>query len=293
LNSAVGNFRTISFQTAGSPRFSIEVNNTAEAGANAGSDMRIRALSDTGVGIIDALFIQRATGNVTTGGELITKTPASGGAGFRLPHGTAPSSPVNGQLWTTTTGVFAQINGATESLDIDPTRTVLTAGEATMNREVVTSGQVSTGNGTLRLAYFQARKTEVITQVRTICGTAMTGSPTVVRVGVYSVDGSGNLTLVASTTHDATLWTTINTIYTKALTASFTKTRGQWYAVGVLVVGSTVAPALSGSNALLAGEAGVAPRLGSLIGSQTDLPSSIAVGSLADNGQRQYVALVP
>lgn len=30
-----------------------------------------------------------------------------------LPHGTAPTTPVNGALWTTTAGLYAQINGAT------------------------------------------------------------------------------------------------------------------------------------------------------------------------------------
>lgn len=38
---------------------------------------------------------------------------AAGGAGTRLPHGTAPSSPVNGDIWTTTAGLFVRINGAT------------------------------------------------------------------------------------------------------------------------------------------------------------------------------------
>lgn len=32
---------------------------------------------------------------------------------IRLPHGTAPSSPTNGDIWTTTAGIFVRINGAT------------------------------------------------------------------------------------------------------------------------------------------------------------------------------------
>jgi hypothetical protein len=38
---------------------------------------------------------------------------ATGYASIKLPHGTAPSAPVNGDLWTTTTGLYAQINGST------------------------------------------------------------------------------------------------------------------------------------------------------------------------------------
>ncbi len=46
-------------------------------------------------------------------GLVITVASATGGAGFRLPHGTAPTSPVNGDIWTTTAGLFARINGST------------------------------------------------------------------------------------------------------------------------------------------------------------------------------------
>lgn len=46
-------------------------------------------------------------------GEVITPASATSLAGFNVPHGTAPTSPVNGDMWTTTAGLFAQINGST------------------------------------------------------------------------------------------------------------------------------------------------------------------------------------
>lgn len=46
-------------------------------------------------------------------GLVVTAASTSGGAGFRIPHGTAPSGPNNGDIWTTTTGMFARINGVT------------------------------------------------------------------------------------------------------------------------------------------------------------------------------------
>lgn len=49
-------------------------------------------------------------------GLITTIASASGGAGLNLPHGVAPSSPVNGDFWTTTTTVNARINGTTQSL---------------------------------------------------------------------------------------------------------------------------------------------------------------------------------
>lgn len=50
---------------------------------------------------------------ITLNGLLLTLASASGGAGLRIPHGAAPSSPVNGDVWTTTAGIYVRINGAT------------------------------------------------------------------------------------------------------------------------------------------------------------------------------------
>jgi hypothetical protein len=48
-------------------------------------------------------------------GLVTTQASAAGTAGFRLPHGSAPSAPANGDIWTQTTGLFYRINGATVS----------------------------------------------------------------------------------------------------------------------------------------------------------------------------------
>ena len=47
---------------------------------------------------------------------LISRASTTTQAGLRVLHGTAPTSPVNGDIWTTTAGAFARINGATRSL---------------------------------------------------------------------------------------------------------------------------------------------------------------------------------
>jgi len=54
-----------------------------------------------------------ATGVDMVAGPLLTVATATGSAGLRLPHGTAPSAPVDGDIWTTTSGLYARINGAT------------------------------------------------------------------------------------------------------------------------------------------------------------------------------------
>jgi hypothetical protein len=47
--------------------------------------------------------------------KVVTPTPGTAFAGFRLPHGAAPTTPDNGDMWTTTSGAFVQINGATQT----------------------------------------------------------------------------------------------------------------------------------------------------------------------------------
>lgn len=54
-----------------------------------------------------------ATNDVNVSGPLLTTATTASRAGLRLPHGTVPTSPVNGDMWTTTAGLFVRINGAT------------------------------------------------------------------------------------------------------------------------------------------------------------------------------------
>lgn len=61
-------------------------------------------------------------GATTMLGLLQTAASAAvAGAGFRLPHGVAPATPTNGDVWTTTTGLYAYINGVSYRLLGAPT----------------------------------------------------------------------------------------------------------------------------------------------------------------------------
>lgn len=62
----------------------------------------------------------------TMTGPLITVATSTAAAGVRLPPGTAPTSPVNGDLWTTSAGIFVRVNGVT----IGPLGQSLTTGNA-------------------------------------------------------------------------------------------------------------------------------------------------------------------
>lgn len=57
------------------------------------------------------------TGTETLSSKTVyTVASASGGAGFRMAHGVAPTSPVNGDFWSTTAGLFIRINGSTKQV---------------------------------------------------------------------------------------------------------------------------------------------------------------------------------
>lgn len=53
------------------------------------------------------------SGTALFGGKVTTVASATGAASLNVPHGAAPTSPTNGDMWTTTAGLFVRINGAT------------------------------------------------------------------------------------------------------------------------------------------------------------------------------------
>jgi hypothetical protein len=94
-------------------RWLMRKNATAETGANAGSDFDLIARADDGSNIGTALRVTRADLTATFGGRIVGSASTTTRATLNIPHGAAPSSPVNGDMWTTTAGLFVRINGAT------------------------------------------------------------------------------------------------------------------------------------------------------------------------------------
>lgn len=45
--------------------------------------------------------------------DLLLPAGVAGVSPMRIPHGAAPTSPVNGDVWTTTAGIFVRVNGVT------------------------------------------------------------------------------------------------------------------------------------------------------------------------------------
>ena len=117
-------------------------------------------------------------------GQLQTVASAAvAGAGLNLPHGVVPNSPVDGDVWTTTAGYFARINGVSEQL-------TTASGGAFTTLSVTGSASIGTTSGGMNVG-----------------STAVTaGSDNELRVGItdqgaYSIQGvtgyfSGDLTVL-------------------------------------------------------------------------------------------------
>lgn len=175
----------------------------------------------------------------------------------------------------------------------DPEPNDLAVGETTIRRLEVASSAVVISSGNIRLTHFTATKTETISQVSVVSGnTAAAATPTKIQLCVYSVADNGDMSLVASTPNDTTLFAAANTLYTKAFSASFMKLKGQRYAFGVFIETAVATPTFLGAISY-SQLTPVEPKLASFIGSQSAIPSSISNGSLLVSSQITYAALLP
>lgn len=69
--------------------------------------------ADIGAGSFPVGAFVFQQGLTVTGGKATLAATDAGYASANLPHGTAPSSPANGDVWTTTAGIYVRINGVT------------------------------------------------------------------------------------------------------------------------------------------------------------------------------------
>lgn len=172
---------------------------------------------------------------------------------------------------------------------------LMPAGEATFDPKIATNLIISGANQRLQLTYFTALRTETCTQFGVNTGgTAAGATPTLCRIGLYTVDGSDNLTLVAATNNDTTLFAGANTRYTKPASASYSKVAGQRYATGVLVVTAATAPTFCGTASM--GGSGLSqstlPRRQGRVAGVSDLPATITAATVTVDGNSMYVELL-
>lgn len=190
--------------------------------------------------------------------------------------------------------VHGNVDGA--AFPTDHFDAVDVGGESTMSRFEANSRTHALSNGVTWLTFFTATKTEEISQVRTVSGSTAAVGATLCRIGIYEVDAYENVTLVASTASDTSLWIATNTVYTKSLSASFVKRAGVRYAVGLLVVGSSTAPTMLGyasTSGTVSTELANAPRLTTYIPTASDLSSFVAGGAWPGSSGAIYAVLLP
>lgn len=185
--------------------------------------------------------------------------------------------------------------GSSGALRVD-TANRLTSGEETIARDMATSTTVGITSGDVRLTFFTARKSETTAQVRVLTGgTGAAATPTVCRLGLYLVDGSGDGTLVASTSNDTALFSASATAYTKSWSTPYAKIGGRRYALGIIVVTAAATPTFVGLGPAgsVSSENAMAPRIAGLVSGQADLPASFTEAALGAATRRYYAALVP
>jgi hypothetical protein len=149
-----------------------------------------------------ALFVtQTGTGNILTlhdqasdttfvaidqNGKVNTIASASTNAGFNVPHGAAPSLPVNGDIWTTTSGLFMRQNGATQQyVDLAGSQTI--NGTKTFSAASIILGN-ATSSGTINVG----------------TGATVSGATKAVNIGTNGAAGSTTNITIGSTTGTST-----------------------------------------------------------------------------------------
>ncbi len=171
----------------------------------------------------------------------------------------------------------------------------LASGEASSDRRFLGSAGAG-ASGELHLSYFTATKSESVTQLAMYSAATAAATVTLVRFGVYQVAANGDLTLLAATANDATVFTSTNTRYARSLTSTWTKAAGTRYAVGHLVV-ATTPPAVYGPSDLTVTAVDTIwarePRISAKRASQTDLPASITSANLTDTRRNPFVECLP
>lgn len=86
------------------------------AGGGSGDVVGPASATDNAIARYDTTtgkLLQNSTVTISDNGTIGAVAAAAGYASINLPHGTAPTSPNNGDMWTTTAGIYVRINGVT------------------------------------------------------------------------------------------------------------------------------------------------------------------------------------
>jgi hypothetical protein len=102
VNSAVNQFRSVLFQTAGVNRWTFQAINGAESGGNVGTDFAINRFDDAGVSLGPNFTMSRASGRVTMNAGVAISGGAASTIDGAVVGGTTPAAVTATQLNVTT-----------------------------------------------------------------------------------------------------------------------------------------------------------------------------------------------
>lgn len=153
-------------------------------------------------------------------------------------------------------------------------------GFSTLHR-MLPGGNAAIVSGRIQLEYFTAPDTWDAASIYKVAGSIpMSGTaPTMIKFGVYSVASNGDLTLIAVTANDTSLFTVAFASATKAFVAPCPFVRGNRYAAATLVITAGTIGNMWGTATMAGGMLDDAPTLAKQVTGQTDLPSSIPTAS--------------
>lgn len=143
-------------------------------------------------------------------GPFGTVASTSTAAGFTLPPGTVPTSPVDGNMWMTASGVFARVNGST----VGPFGT---AGAGAVSSVFTRTGAVVAASGDYTIAQVTNGLSNALTSSRLFVGNGsnvatgvvLSGDATLANTGAITVTKTSGTNFAASATTDTTSATNI------------------------------------------------------------------------------------
>jgi hypothetical protein len=224
-----------------------------------------------------ALFIEQSgTGNILTlhdqasdtnfvaidqNGKVSTIPSTTANAGFNVAHGVAPTTPVNGDIWTTTSGLFMRQNGSTKQyVDLDGTQTI--NGAKTFSGANQTLGN-ATAAGTINVG----------------TGATISGATKTLNIGTAGVSGSTTNVTVGSSVAGAGVSVTVNGSLT---TTGVTQNIGNSTAASTISLGAgaTISGSTKSVNIGTSGVAGSTTNIaiGSTTGTSTTTLQGITNG---------------
>lgn len=221
-------------------------------------DPTARMLVDLGVATAPGLTAQ--TGAVapnlarldgaTFTGKINTPAATTASAFLNLPHGTAPSAPVNGDTWSTTNGLFIRVNNSNLQVATTAQTTTWASGHT------FTASTLSLGTSTAASTYNlgTGATTTGLTKTVNIATGALAGATTSVTIG--STTGTSTTTIngtlnAPGLANGVKAWVNFNGTGTVAIRTSFNVTSITDNGVGDYTVNFTTAMADANYSTLL------------------------------------------